>query len=504
MIQPEPGQLLTEPSAEPARGPERGSESSAAEVASATPPAPAEPAASDAAAAGAPRLPRRAPRLTVVARDPGRCEGAVLGWDGGWRALASASVPASPELGEDLGQLKQELSAALPAGEKLPRQAILLWSEVVSACVELPAGGRLTPERTETLLGWELEPFLAPEPVHEPSGEAQAEVACGWARAEGSGPLLACGVRPRARAAAREAFARAGLRLRGLYPRLGCAAAELPARVEPSVVLELGRGAVATSRLERGRVVTTRVARCAVGSEVDLASSLLPREAALEIAGPVPGELREALLGERWSELVGPGSGVVAAGLAGAARHALGLSGGARLAAVPPARARRLRLPAGLLKGLAGSVLVLGLVGGVEVQLERELRQARAALGEAERRAQAGQQVRGLRQRLAAQRKSQALEREVRERARGLPLLLRDLAAAIPPELELRSAKEVPGGLLLEGVSLDELAVSRFVGALAPRLRAHDLAAGLPSVSPAEGEPYYRFSLTFTRHPERP
>ncbi|HBP18482.1 MAG TPA: hypothetical protein DEA08_11955, partial [Planctomycetes bacterium] len=302
MRQPDQAQLLADPAGSP------------------TPP-PASPLAP---------LPRRAPRLTVVARDQATCRGAVLGWAPGWRALASASVPAGAELGADLHELKQALSAALPSGEKLPRSAILLSSEVVGACVELPGHGRLPPERTETLLGWELEPFLPPEPEPGPTSEGQAEVACGWARVEGRGPLLACGLRPHARDAARAAFTRAGLRLKGLYPSLGCAAAELEPAAGSTVVLELGRGAVSTQRIERGRVVAARVARCAVGGEVDLALSLLPREATLWIAGPVPAELREALLGEPWSELPGPAAedplspSQVPASWAGAARHALG------------------------------------------------------------------------------------------------------------------------------------------------------------------------------------
>lgn len=442
-------------------------------------------------------LSRQAPRLLAIARDERRTVGAVLGWDGGaWRALASLEGPAGPALEDDLRGLTAGLRPLLPQGERVPREALLLSRDVVSACVEVPGLAKLPPERVETIVGWELDPFVPGEPEGE-ADDGAAPVACGWSRAAGPGPVLASGVRPRARDAAREAFARAGLRLRGLYPLLGCAAAELPAGDGPSVVLELGRGAVFASRVDHGRVVRARLARCAPGGELEAALGLVSADAATVVAGPVEPALRAEVEAEGWGLLGAPDD--LPPGLFGAARHALALPGGARLAAVPAARARRLRLPAPLGWTLLGAAVVAAAAGVVDVQVGRQLESARQALVEAEERADAGRRAQGLQASLGSLRAVHALEREVADRGRGLPAMVRDLAAAVPPALELRLAREEPTGLRLEGVSLDELSVSQFVAALAPRLKARGLVPGHPAVRPATGEPYYAFTVTFTR-----
>jgi len=443
-------------------------------------------------------LSRRSPRLVALSRDQRQSVGAVLGWDGqAWRVLASLEAVPNQSLDDDVPALVRQLESRLPAGERLPREGILLWSEVVVACVDLPRAEGLSGERLQTLLGWELDPYLAGGPELELRRDGQADVACGWSHAPGPGLLLACGLRPLARDAARAAFGRAKLRLRGLYPLLGCAPAELPPGQGPREVLELGLGSVATSRVEAGRVVRTRTTRCAPGREAATALGLISGEVETLIAGPVAPALRASLVGEPWTELPAPAD--LPVGLLGAARHALELPGGGRLAAVPPAPKRSFKLPAPLAWTLLAGLLATALVGGVEQQLGALLGQTRADLRLARERSDAGQRAGRLRGQLASLRAAQALQREVAGRRVGLPLLLRDLAAATPPELELRSLREVPDGLVLAGVSLDEPAVSRFVAALEPRLRLRGLIAAQPSVSPARDEPYYAFTLRFAR-----
>lgn len=460
-------------------------------------------------AANAPTLPplsRRAPRITVVARDERTTLAAVLGWDGArWRALAAADRGNAGTLAEDLTALADGLGRAL-GGARPPRDAAFLWTQVTAAVVEVPATEGLGAERLEGLLGWELEPFLPGEhaaPGANGAGGA-APVACGWARANGAGPLFACGLRPEVRDQAREAFSRAGLRLRGLYPLLGCAAAELdPGAAGARVVLEVTSGSVAATRVEGDRVTRTRLARCAPGGEVAAALGLVPEDAGLVLASPRSEDLR-ATLGEEVPLLEAPPEAPsLPSGLLGAARHALGLPGGERIAAVPPQTRRRLRLRGPVLIGGLVGLLVLSAIGLVEVGLAGALERARVRA--AELRAASGAAAPDkatLEKRLKAARDRQEITRELRGRHGLLPAVLRALAESAPEELMVeRLAEEPDGRLRFEGTALDEPAIQRLAAALAPRLALHGLQVGQPEVhrKVEAGAVLYTFTLGCTR-----
>lgn len=439
----------------------------------------------------APPLPRRAPRITVVARDERTTLGAVVAWDGArWRVLAAADR-GTTSLGEDLGALVAALSRGL-GGERPPRDVALLWSEVTAAVIEVPAAG-LSPDRLEALLGWELEPYLPGEHA-EGNGAGVAAVACGWAKAGEAGPLLACGVRPEARDQVREAVGRTGLRLRGLYPLLGCAAAELgQGAAGARVVLEVGAGAVAATRVEGDRVTRARVSRCPPGAEAATAAGLVPADAGLVLAGPLPARLRD-LVGEEAPLLPAPlEAPALPVGVLGAARHALGLPGGERIACVPPQTPRRLRLGRehALFAGVVA--LVLATVGGGEAWMSRALRASEARLGELRGLGAQLPEKKPLEDRLKQAKERLALARDLRAR-RELPRVLRALAEAASEELMIERLAEEPEGVLrIEGLALSELAVRRLVRDLGLGLQPLGLAPGDPEVRRREAN--YAFTL---------
>lgn len=456
-----------------------------------------------------PPVSRRAPRVTVVARDEASTLATVVAWDAGrWRALAVVEAPNGPTLGEDLLALHGALTRALRDGSRPPREVAFLWSAVTAAVVDVPAAG-LPADRMEALLGWELEPFLPGEEGHgapstAPGESGTASVACGWARPEGPGPLLACGVRPAVRDELREALARAGLRLRGLYPLLGCAAAELErGSAGARVVIETGSGAVAATRVEGERVTRTRIARCPAGAEAATAMGLVPDDAGLVLGAPLPTGLPD-LIGDDARVLPGAVEApLLPSGLLGAARHALSLPGGERLACVPPqARRRPIRLGRAQLLALgAAALLVLGIVGA-ELGLTR-------ALAERQERLQAlgplgaGENKKALETRLAQARAQVALRGELEARRR-LPELLRAVAGAAPEELMIeRLAEEGDGSLRLEGAALSELSVRRFARDLELLLQPLGLTASSPELrrrdDPAAAVVSYAFTLRCRR-----
>lgn len=439
----------------------------------------------------APPLPRRAPRITVVARDERTTLGAVVAWDGvRWRVLAAADR-GTTSLGEDLHALVAALSRGL-RGERPPRDVALLWSEVTTAVIEVPAAG-LPAERLEALLGWELEPYLPGEHA-EGNGAGVAGVACGWAQPSGAGPLLACGVRPEVRDQVREVVGQCGLRLRGLYPLLGCAAAELgQGAAGARVVLEVGSGAVAATRLEGERVTRARVSRCPLGAEAATAAGLVPADAGLVLAAPLPARLRD-LVGEDAPLLSGPAEApALPVGVLGAARHALGLPGGERIACVPPHTRRRLKLTRehALFAGIAALVLLI--VGGGEAWVARGLRQSEARLAELQGLTAQLPERKPLEDRLQQARERLALARDLRAR-RDLPRVLRALAEAAPEELMIERLAEEPEGVLrIEGVALSELAVRRLTRDVGLGLAPFGLRPGDPEVRRREA--HYAFTL---------
>lgn len=432
-----------------------------------------------------PPVPPRAPRITVFSRDDLNTLAAVVAWDGArWRALAVVEGP-NTNLAEDLLSLHGALGRALRDGSKPPRDVAFLWSAVTAAVVDVPTAG-LPADRLEALLGWELEPFLPGEgEAHDTPGAhaGTALVACGWAQAAGPGPLLACGVRPGVRDELREAVGRAGLRLRGLYPLLGCAVAEMErGSAGARVVLELAAGSVAATRVEGDRVTRARLSKCPPGAEAGTAVGLVPEDAGLVLATPLRPELPD-LLGVEAQLLSGAVEApLLPSGVLGAARHALGLPGGERVACVPPQPRRKpIRLGRAQVAFGAALLAMILLAVGAELGYARAIADRTARL-QALGPAGSAAAKRRLETRLAQARARLALQGEVQAR-RQLPELLRAVAGATPEELMVERLHEEPtGALLVEGAALSELAVRRFARDLDLLLKPLGLQVGTPEV----------------------
>jgi hypothetical protein len=420
--------------------------------------------------------------VAVVARD---AERAVV--------RAAATGPATGDLAADL----QAALAAFGARAR-PRRAILITPRATAVVLQVPPTRSLSDERVAGLVRYELEPYLPHDEVRTPG--AGDQVACGWAEQGGDGerpgPLLAAGLTVSARDEMRAAFREAGLTLVGVYPQLGCAAALLPPTARDVIVMELAQGRVAAARVSGDRV-SRLVLQRASGDLDELATAcraLVDDGAALALAGPVPPYL-EADLADLAPARVGVGVAIdgedvppTSASLLGAAHHALGLPGGARVAGVPgqPARVPLLRRP--LVQGLIAAALPVLLAVAALLVFSARRDAAAAAVGQltgevdlrqrgAEARKQLERERDALNVELKALRATAAEHEEAEGRRPWLLALLRAVADATPQDLVVEGIhEEAPGTVRLTGFARAQVDVQAFVRDLA----AKPALAGLP------------------------
>lgn len=426
----------------------------------------------------------------------------------------AARVDAKGDLARDLG----DALAAL--GGKPPRRAILVSGRATAVVLQVPPTSGLPGERVRGLVRYELEPYL--------HGELRdgADLACGWAErgalAEAPGSMLACGLTSLARDEAWAAFKQAGLQLVGIYPQLGCAAALLPAAAaEDAVVIEHAAGRLAASRLRGGDVSRLVLQRAGLELEEQaLACRGLCDDARdLVLAGPLDPSLLADLadLAPTHVGLAAPAGGPQAsASLLGAAHHALGLPGGARVAAInaQPPRAPLLRRP--LVRGLLALALPLLLAAGADVVVRARLAAATVAVQRLEaddglRRAAAGARKQLEAQRDAVSRELPALraaaaEHEAAEGRREWLLgLLRGLSAAASSSsgggVRIDGLHEDPDGAVrVTGVARGQVDVQAFVRDLAraPALAGHPpRGARVTREEQAPSGATYRFEVRF-------
>jgi hypothetical protein len=405
-------------------------------------------------------------RLLVVEHDGARLRGLVVERAGD-RVGSRAAAVVDGGL-ESLSQLVKDLPDA-------PREAILLSSEVTAACVEAPPTVDLPAARLEGLVRWELESY-APD--------AEGGLVFAWAQpAAAAGPLLAAAASRASRQAWDAAFAAAGLRLRGIYPRLSSAPALLSAWEEPTILVEVADGRIGCSRVEAERVVRFR--SLVGGDSLETILELEEPGARVVLVGSLPPEL--ALAPELMS-LPRLAEEELSVSAVGAARHAWGLPGGERVTALaardprPPLRSRP------QVKAALAVAVVLSVVVALELWVGR-------ALGNAEVRVlglrdQAAQLERAAGARQALERELQALdvdEQTVRrreavlqacvQRQAFLPALLAAVAAATPSEVAIDALGEEAGQRVrVRGFALNELAVRELQRDLATRLSALGLA----------------------------
>lgn len=417
--------------------------------------------------------------VLAVEADEGTIHVAVVARDGEDTVVRQAARGAAT------GDLARDLPAALAAlgGRSRPRRAILITPRATAVVLQVPPIQSLAAERVQGLVRYELEPYL--------SGAARdgGDLACGWgdrgADGDRPGPLLACGLTAAARDEAREAFRRAGLQLAGIYPQLGCAAALLPQdAAQDAVVLEHAAGRLAASRVVGGQV-SRLVLQRAPGDPGDLARACrgLCDDAPVVVAGPADPDLLADLADLAPRHVAAPPPPRddeapppwASASALGAARHALGLPGGARVAAVAaqPQRPPLHRQPA--VQALVVAALPLLLAVGVDVVVRGRLDTARAAAVELQAEVDVRQRAAAARKALERERdaivrsmdplKAAAAEHaEAEGRREWLLGLLRGVARAASADVVVRAVEEEPGGAVrVEGVARAETDVQAFV-----------------------------------------
>lgn len=415
------------------------------------------------------------------------------------------------------GDLARDLTSALVAlgpGPR-PRRAVLISERATAVVLQVPPTKALTPDRVRGLVRYELEPYL--------HGELRegADLTCGWADrgadADRPGPMLACGLSAAACAEAREAFRRAGLQLTGIYPQLGCAAALLPADAgDGAVVLEHAAGRVAASRVQGGAV--SRLVLQRAGADLDELSltcrDLAGGADALVLAGPVDPDLVADL-----ADLAPVRVGVThddgaapSASLLGAARHALGLPGGARVAAIAAQAPRAPLLRRPLVQGVLAGALPVLLALGADLIVRARLEGATAEVRRLEQEDGQRRAAAGARKRLEAERdrvsrdlpalRTAAAEHDAAEGRREWLLgLLRGLSEAASAGVSIEGLHEDPDGAVrVTGAARAQVDVQAFVRDLAraPALTAYPPSgASVQREEGALGAAVYRFEVRF-------
>ncbi len=217
------------------------------------------------------------------------------------------------------------------------------------------------------------------------------EIACGWSpqvdkrdkAVRETWPWLACGVSRKLLDHWVEAFALGGVKLDALYPLVGCATAALPLTEEPALVIEVHAGLLVGMRVENGRLKTLHLHQSALpGRDLDACLEVYhllvpPDIKSLWLAGsskdlPEMAESLSAIIGWQVGLLnMEAGHGMrFSPGMAGAARHALALKGGALCCEVPVGGPRVPIWKQPEFRLVAAGVILLVLLAAAEISLQ--------------------------------------------------------------------------------------------------------------------------------------
>lgn len=176
-----------------------------------------------------------------------------------------------------------------------------------------------------------------------------------------------------------EVFARQGVKLKAMYPQAGCGANLLPKGQPTGLILETRRGQALATRLQAGKIAAQHQHLSLIQSPLEIclesyhAMQAAPNEplwlAGCRDAPLLAADLRQMLAVEV-NEPDDPAIGeIVTPGMAGAARHALGISGEGRCVGVReggplPPLPQRLEVRAAAL-----AALLLAVVAAAEISL---------------------------------------------------------------------------------------------------------------------------------------
>jgi hypothetical protein len=355
------------------------------------------------------------------------------------------------------------------------------------------------------------------------------EMICGWSsqsppsskdsgkdavKGEGKYPWLVCGMSRDERSRWIALFKRLGFDLQGIYPLVGCSAAALNGNLTPSsAMIEIRAGIMGCMRLTGERVVSLQLYYTAgqplseqapltgVSSKTDTLylsgedHSIRSISETLSAIGQQ--ETRSIPVEVEHSPLSSEISPAALSGMLGAARHRLGLWGGARAVSIPirdPGPPLRQRVTVWWIS--AGMAFIL-IIGAMEISLSLRMRSIRTghtealhALSALEKEESAikerAEAVKKLKEGLLALRKEMDgvvrqrafLEGELTRPQRILSFL--DLVAdALPAEMVINRFAEREGGeILITGWAMSEKVAQRFV----ERLAAATLPLGLKMV----------------------
>ncbi|MHC4222557.1 MAG: hypothetical protein ACYSUN_01080 [Planctomycetota bacterium] len=344
-------------------------------------------------------------------------------------------------------------------------------------------------------------------------GDEHAAFACGWTPQRNGGPAegegshwLVAAVPCARRDWWREALAGQGLRLQGIYPRIGIAAAALPTD-EPGdrTVLESHWDLVVSTTVSNGSIRSLQVM-----PRGDEATAWAICGEMLDAVG-AHGTVLCACKGDPQCSVLGGGAtllkptvtgeaaagteGHVLARLAGGVRHALGRVPAAAAVRIPardlgpPLRQRpgfwwSAAVAAALLLVLGGELLLAGSMESARQNLadvRDPLTRLERSVAAEKRRAAEVDQLQGV---LAAAREQNAtlaerlrrFEEELDERSGFLSSLLSALARSASDEVVLHAVEEEnPGQVKVEGWALSEKAVQLFTRSVATRLAGQEL-----------------------------
>ena len=323
--------------------------------------------------------------------------------------------------------------------------------------------------------------------------------------------VLAAGVGREARAEVETACRQAGWRLEGLYPRLACGAA-VPADFEDAVVVEVAPDALALTQLREGAVVRAHVLRETSGAMAADRVAAWAGAQPLVVLGALDPDTH-AILQASVAELR-----VVECSLSpsvqGAVRHAFGLAGGERVAAVagrepaPPLWQRHGVRAAAFVVGWAG------LWGAVDVVLERQYQAVRAQHAELDQRSRTRRlqatavqaltkEREALEGQLAEARAAAELHTQRAQRAGYLVQLLDVLGRAADDGVALRGLEDTLNELTLRGYARSPDEAHTYLHRVELALQPHGLRLTERMVERDPQDPLYTFSATL-RRPETP
>lgn len=351
------------------------------------------------------------------------------------------------------------------------------------------------------------------------------DLACGWSRqGEADNHRVNWLVAGTGRQAAKrwvDAFKAHGIKLDALYPMAGCALAALPAQAQlPALVLEVRSGIIMGARVEDGHVASFTLHKPeATASDLDLLlevyHDLTPPDAtSIWLAGGSPAVEQQAsdlaaMIGREVELMPWPGGTEVGLtpGMAGVARHAMGMAG-AHLVCEIPAEGPRIPIWQQPQFRLAAAgvmlVLLLGVAEAVlqtrQYLLQDEHKRVSAKMAEfdaAKARVQAEiDKVKAAKDKIKAVKDEMAqVDRRMgfyggtlAERSVMVQLLLEELAATIPGDVVIDKIEETPrDGFRIYAWSVTERGATQFVQTFKETMAGWEVVVEDVSLTPQQG-----------------